>query len=391
MHALKYTRNLMAMLILISSTTSIFASSSSAESFANKENPALALVVQDDFAKLEKETGVWLKSYSEGAITGDAFYRLFDSILPAEVGLTYESHFRKWIEKYPQSYAANLVTGRYYLNLAWTRRGTSLANQTTQKQFDDFAKYLPLAELYLLKSTGQYAKPYPSYCYLMATARGMGNDKGAEYYSKAVGIDPVAYKARRNMLERFSPKWGGSFALLDEFNAIAKQSLMSDSDKKRIEAEVFSLKGQQMQFDENYLAAIEFYRKAYYASPGDEFLWALNRAATIAQEAEHDERAIALFSEVISVDKNPNTYALTHRGAIYEEKKKNLDKAFADFKAAAEAGDSWAQNRIGWWYLTGVYVAKDYAVAEQFFLRAAAQGNNTAKENLKMLGRLRTQ
>lgn len=391
MHVLKYGRDLMAILILLLLLAPIFVSSSRAESSANNESPALALVFQDDFAKLEKETGAWLKSYSEGAITGDAFFKLFHSILPTHTGLEYESHFRKWIEKYPQSYAANLLTGMYYLNLAWTRRGSSFANQTTQKQFDDFAKYLLRAEHYLLKSTGQYAKPYPSYCYLIATAKGLSNGKGAEYYSNAVGIDPAAYEARSRILEQFSPKWGGSFALLDEFNAIAKQSLMSDSDKKRIEARVYLLKGERMQSEENYVAAIEFYRKAYYASPGEEFLWTLNRAGTIAQDADLDEQAIALFSEAISAEKNPNTYALTHRGAMYEAKKKNLEKAFSDFKVAAEAGDSWAQNRIGWWYLTGIYVAKDYAAAEQYFLRAAAQGNDTAKENLKMLARLRVQ
>jgi TPR repeat protein len=57
--------------------------------------------------------------------------------------------------------------------------------------------------------------------------------------------------------------------------------------------------------------------------------------------------------------------------------------------ASAEAGDSWAQNRVGWWYMTGNGVEKNYDLAEVYFYKAAAKGNASAKSNLKSLELLR--
>jgi len=98
--------------------------------------------------------------------------------------------------------------------------------------------------------------------------------------------------------------------------------------------------------------------------------------------------ALSRFNELIEAHpKYERGY--TQRGFLYETNYKNNEKAFEDYLVAADLGSSWAQNRIGWWYMTGKYVALDYDKAEIWLNRAAAKKNQTAIENLRNLEKLR--
>ena len=98
--------------------------------------------------------------------------------------------------------------------------------------------------------------------------------------------------------------------------------------------------------------------------------------------------ALSRFNELIKAHpKYERGY--TQRGFLYETNYKNDEKAFEDYLVAADLGSSWAQNRIGWWYMAGKYVALDYDKAELWLNRAAAQKNQTAIENLRNLEKLR--
>jgi TPR repeat protein len=113
-------------------------------------------------------------------------------------------------------------------------------------------------------------------------------------------------------------------------------------------------------------------------------LWRLIEAGRIAWRADYVDQAIALYGEVIEIDAS-NTEARRSRGELLEEKKKDLKAALSDYKVAAENGNGWTLNRIGWWYMTGNGVPKDFDAAKGYFEKAAATGNETAKANLKDL------
>lgn len=57
----------------------------------------------------------------------------------------------------------------------------------------------------------------------------------------------------------------------------------------------------------------------------------------------------------------------------------------AALEAQARAGDTGAQLRLGWHYQTGIDTPIDRVSAAQWYARAAAQGNNDARNNLAML------
>ena len=346
----------------------------------------IAAVDQRDFAAAEAETGEWLREHLGGKINGDELHSRFRNAIPGRPGLGSEVNFLEWTRAKPASYAAQLSTGLYYQNLAWELRGTGYRSQTTDKQYRDLEKYLKLSKQFLERSVGLFAKPYPSHCLLMIAAKGLNDDEGMEaYFAKATAVNPAGYAAHYERLTQMSPKWGGSFEQMDAFMKVVRKAPFSRHDLNRLESTNAWLRAEMFKGAEAHEQAIAHYRKAYYLTPTPEFLWCLVEAGTIAQGADRDDDAIVIFTEVIKATKQPHTFALTHRGAIYETKKAKHDKAYADFLAAAEAGDSWAQNRLGWWYRTGTFVKKDLTAARAWFLKAAAQGNQTAKENLAIL------
>ena len=60
--------------------------------------------------------------------------------------------------------------------------------------------------------------------------------------------------------------------------------------------------------------------------------------------------------------------------------------AISLYRQAAEQGDAWSQFRLGRCYAYGDGVTKDYTQAEQWYRKAAEQGNKNAKNNLKNMG-----
>lgn len=56
-----------------------------------------------------------------------------------------------------------------------------------------------------------------------------------------------------------------------------------------------------------------------------------------------------------------------------------------EWRALADEGHAQAQASLGWLYLNGRGVARDYAQARQFFEMAAAQGQAVAQYNLAQL------
>ncbi len=160
---------ILAGLVIISPTAVL------STTFAAESASLFVSIAQHEYARVEQETSKWLSDYSSGKITGDELYDQFQRMVPKTGMVGEEAHFLEWLKQYPHSYPATLATGIFYKNLAWELRGNAYANQTTQKQFDDFKKNLPVAEKYLLESVQRYPKPLPSYCQLMIVAKGLGN------------------------------------------------------------------------------------------------------------------------------------------------------------------------------------------------------------------------
>src|ERR1041384_8017329 len=70
---------------------------------------------------------------------------------------------------------------------------------------------------------------------------------------------------------------------------------------------------------------------------------------------------------------------------IYYVAKEYPPDTASRYQKEAAAGNAMAQNSLGWMYLNGVGVDKDYALALSWFQKSAAAKNAVAQNNLGFL------
>jgi hypothetical protein len=334
------------------------------------------------YRELERQFSPHLDSYAKGTISEVEFASKF-AVFYRSYGL--ESRFDEWVSAYPKSYTARLARGMYLISDAWRKRGSNFSRETTDEQFRGFTEQMRNAASDLEVSIGLYARPVESYRYLIQISMGLGLHTGRGLLDAALELDPQAYNPRYIYLYSITPKWGGSVRQMESFIEDSRRSPMSDKDKARLEVQHHSHLGEQASWDKEYMFSSEHYLKAYQLQNDAKWLY---RSGKSAMDGGFKDLAFSRFNELIKAHPKYEV-GYTQRGFLYETNYKNDEKAFEDYLVAADLGSSWAQNRIGWWYMTGKYVALDYDKAELWLNRAAAQKNQTAIENLRNLEKLR--
>ena len=81
---------------------------------------------------------------------------------------------------------------------------------------------------------------------------------------------------------------------------------------------------------------------------------------------KEEEKAIKYFKKAAKED---YVYAHNNLGKIYE-KRNDLKKAYEHYIIGATLEESWASNKIGKWYLEGIYIEKDEKKAYEYFNKA---------------------
>ena len=346
-------------------------------------HPAFFLMT-GDFATLERYYGNILDAYAKGHLSDDDLTEDFRRLKDAGP----DGRFDEWVVAYPKSYAALLARGIRRVVGAWDRRGSDTADKTTDAQFKEFSEGLRLAKKDLLASIYLYPRPIASYAHLMMVARGDRRNIDLDrrkLLEAGLKIDPRAYWLRKEYLVGLEPKWGGSLKLMDEFVKECLGSPMNDKDKARIEALHYTARAWYFDHMHAYRQASDMHRKAYqFDHKAETMYWSAKAAA----DGNLPELALERYGELIAAHPDYR-YGYRNRGYLYETHSKNEELAFKDYLAAAEHGDDWAQANVGWWYMAGRYVAKDFDQAERYLKLAAAQNNPNAIANLVSLERLR--
>jgi TPR repeat protein len=360
--------------------------------FAQEDNePDRAAVFNDEtyvklvaksYAELEHRLAVHLTAYASGKIQETELASKFAIFAQA---YDLDARFDEWVGAYPRSYAARLARGTYRVSDAWRKRGTKYASETTDKQFKEFRDTIEKAAADLEASIPLYSRPVESYRHLIRVSMGLGLGAERGLLDAALKLDPAAYHPREAYLQSLMPNWGGSVSKMNAFLDECKSSRLNDKDKTRIEGVYYSILAGQAWSEKEYEAASEDYVRAYEASKDPGWLYWSGKAAL---EAGLKQLAFERFDRLIQAHPQYQ-WGYTQRGYLYETLLNDNAKAFNDYLTAADMGNSWAQNRIGWWYMIGNYVAQDFDRAELYLRRAAAQNNETAITNLKNLKRLR--
>lgn len=128
-------------------------------------------VMAGDYAWLDQHYNGVQKAFESGAMDEYVLQWEFDIFEDIFKHQPSHAYLEKWVEKSPNSYAANLVVGLMHLSYGHQLRGTKYANETTPEQFAGMEREYTRAAPYLLKSLTLAERPVLSYEAILNTFR----------------------------------------------------------------------------------------------------------------------------------------------------------------------------------------------------------------------------
>lgn len=290
----------------------------------------------------------------------------------------------EWVRSSQSSFMALLVRGKYYASVGWKKRGTRFSDQTSQDQMDAMGDAFKKAWSDFVASSKkqpQSVLPYPE---LMQIASATGNSSEVPgILTRANALVPQNLIARLMAVRRLSPRWGGSFEATDKILAQAKIEKLNPTDLRRLEFATLQVKAAHFKdVEKRPIEALPYYTQAAklcnsYAA------WA--EVSSIHYDREDWPQVEAATNQYMRL--RPDTAWAYNRRGWALEKQGRLKDAISDFERAAEQGSDYAQNKIGYFYMTGNGFPKDLGKARVLFEKANAQGNKSAKANLEFMAR----
>jgi TPR repeat protein len=390
---LKHSGGVMALALMLGAILPGAAQALPADEPAKDPNYALAneirafgmqtfkLLEARDFAGVEKLFQPFLDAYAARKISAEDLALRFD---PFTGMMEMEPELDGWIKAYPKSYAARLARGIYFVEEAWRKRGVKMGNKTSEAQFAGFRRYLQKSHDELTAALALYSRPVDSYRYLIRVDKGMSGDEARSLLDKALQLDPAALDPRLEYMYSIQPRWGGSVEEMEDFLQETLRSPMTAENKRHFQGKHYYELAQEARLAKDFRAGSEYFYQGYKAT-GEEN--ALLFSAEIAIDADDPKLALMRLDELLRVfPKSSNGY--DYRAKVYEYKFNDAEHAIPDYIKAADLGSSWSQNHMGWFYMKGIQVPVDFKKARHYLELAAAQGNQTAKENLVILSNL---
>ena len=180
------------------------------------------------FAQLEDElTTLHKKNMSSD---GNDLLTLRNLVELERMGSRSESLVRMWVDQRPQSFFAQLFAGMFYEDKAQSARGTGYASGVRPEQWQAIKKYSEQANGYLQKAMSldpKSALPHAIFITLSGKGESVGGRTVLQWQQAADQVDPKNMAARIQSMNYLSPRWGGSFEILDKMVADADKSLSS--------------------------------------------------------------------------------------------------------------------------------------------------------------------
>jgi hypothetical protein len=188
------------------------------------------LLRNGQFEKLERELEQ-LQKKNLGSDGGDLL--TLRSILELQqLSGQEENLMRMWVGERPQSFFAQLNAGAFYANQASHFRGDKAASQVSRGQMSKMQQLHEKAIGHLqaaLKLDPRSALPQGTLIGIAANEGKAAGQTAQHWLQAANQADPKNLAARINATSYLSPRWGGSFELLDEMVQQANKSLLAQS------------------------------------------------------------------------------------------------------------------------------------------------------------------
>jgi tetratricopeptide (TPR) repeat protein len=285
----------------------------------------------------------------------------------------------EWFDKYPRSYAARLGRAIHKMALGYAARGDKFRDKTSNEQFAALGRLLQAADKDLRISRTLTQKPTISFVYQIDIEKAIGDRASVDAtLAEALKIAPESAMVRASYAAAISPKWQGSFSDLTAFGRAVQASNLGKSAKAYVTFVVEQEQGMAYWAAKEYDAAAEHYRKAAQYC---KLSWPWRHQANMFNEAHRWQDALNALERYLELEPD-QAWAIRRKGYAYQQLRQ-MTKAVAFYKEAADLGDSYAQNAYGWYLLEGRVVPKDLPTAIRLFRAALEQGNEEAGANLR--------
>lgn len=358
----------------IITATCLFASFALAQGLQEPDR----LLANGSFADLDQRANAAQSRYESG-LSDDRALTTYAWSLASPIPALQEK-FDAWVSAFPNSYAARYSRATYLLALAWAYRGDGYSHDTSAARFTEFSRLLRKSEEDLERSLQLTAKPVPSLAVMIRSAIARGDRALAEkLYEKAIALDRKAMEPRRSYMWGLQPKWGGSVAALDAFLAKARADGLSEAGIHELEADYWTFMSNMAYMAGDVAKALELADRAVAAGP---FADALIERAGVRNVRKEYALAIEDLSQAIARYPQSAGRVYRMRASAYQQTGR-FAEAVADYRVAAERGDTWSQTRLGGAYGNGeLRLKKDLAEAFRWYILAAVVGDRWAQSSI---------
>jgi tetratricopeptide (TPR) repeat protein len=168
------------------------------------------------FDALNEKIDGYQKAFAEDFGKDYLAYQSFEVFQIARTD--YEELFFAWADHSPRHYAPHLARASFYYSPGWKSRGYRFAGETSTEQFEgmhkNFAKALKDIDVALSIKTDLM----PAYVLLISIYKAGGEraDK-VDAINRALKLFPRSFFTWSNSLRTLEPRWGGSYAAMENF------------------------------------------------------------------------------------------------------------------------------------------------------------------------------
>lgn len=379
-----------------------------------KRQPLVSLFEQEQFDRLDQKLNAFQAQYEAGEISEEDLVDYFQWIgtlgnLDAD---GFDRRLTTWVERKPQSYAANVARGIFYAELGFKSRGIKFASETTSAQFSKMRSWFERSKKDLRMSLTLTAKPLLSHFHLHAIALSSSDRAAREtYFSDAMLYAPDSYFMRTNYMVGLLPRWGGSLEQMEQFareseallgagkvahglyNMIRAERAQPLLEAERYaEANALLTEGLE-QRESTQLSCMRASANAFLDKP-DDALSDLEASTKNTSPHTYCAEMVAWFTDfaldnprfqsVLSayIARNPDHLLLRVRRGMSRQKNGDMTGAFKDFEFAAALGDPSAKVFAGEFLVNGWGVEQDHERALVYLRDAADTGDPYAKHVL---------
>ena len=338
------------------------------------QRQVVALLERRDYPELERLLGGFQAGFeldsSANAPLEDAF-RAFRKLAPGA-----EAALNDWVEKNPSSYAARLGRGIFYLYEGLEARGSRYIADTPKEDIRAMQALHAKALADIEGSLAMAQKPYLSRLSLVTLARyGAGRGSARAHYDEATKLAPQSVEPRLVYMTSLEPRWGGSYAQMEEFLGEATRQLNDAAATNRLAARIIAYRASERRRERDHAEALRLYdevlrldangpvrcersfvlselerdaeafaevKRALTKVRDDRFC--IDQAIRAASRVKPAPEVAELMSLVLEADP-VSAAALNRRGWVYQQLGRQA-AAMEDFSASAKLGDAWATQHL---------------------------------------------